>query len=79
VAITATAVLHFERREFLRLQLQHLLSILKDKPGLAAPKFSQIIAAIGMGRDEVLWYFHHVDQQAPSKKCTSFLEPEVSL
>mgnify|MGYP001072088229 CR=1 FL=1 len=58
------------RRDYCRLVLQQTLTLLKEKPGLVCPKLSQVLSLLGMARDEVLWYFKHLDQAHPKKGKT---------
>eukprot|EP01027_Heterolobosea_sp_BB2_P002198 GEZU01003300.1.p1 GENE.GEZU01003300.1~~GEZU01003300.1.p1 ORF type:complete len:1155 (-),score=459.14 GEZU01003300.1:483-3947(-) len=50
-----------DRRIYLRLQLRSLLLLLTDSPGLIGPKFPLILAGLALAKEEVMWYFRHMD------------------
>ena len=51
--------LHKERRSFIQGGLSNLLQLLRDVPGMLAPKFPEVMAAMAMAQAEVRTYFLH--------------------
>ncbi len=60
--------LHHQRRVYVRLELQNLLSLLRDKPGLLAPKATLLLSVLAMARDEIMWLVRHQTGPLP-KGC----------
>ncbi|KAJ3030355.1 Nck-associated protein 1 [Rhizophlyctis rosea] len=58
---------HKDRRDYLRHQLKQILCLCDDH-AILCTKFMVIISAIGFAKDEILWYFHHLDADVASKK-----------
>jgi NCK-associated protein 1 len=70
---------HFKERTYLRLQLQTFLTMLKDFPGLAGPKFQLVMAALHLTKMEIYWYFTHYEKQ-PKKNAKKYRElPQTDL
>ena len=51
--------MHKERRSFIQGGLSNLLQLLRDVPGMLAPKFPEVMAALAMAQAEVRTYFLH--------------------
>lgn len=52
---------HREKRSYLRGEMKRLAHLCSDTPGLLGPKFPMVLAALSMGKAELLWYFYHKD------------------
>ncbi|KAJ3166104.1 hypothetical protein HDU88_003651 [Geranomyces variabilis] len=61
--------LHRDRREYLRHQIKQMICLSSDR-GIICAKFPKVASALGFARDEVLWYFYHLDLDAGGKKRT---------
>lgn len=66
---------HSERRIYVRQELEALWSLLRDKPALLGPKFLIVIAALSLAKEELFWYFRHVEG-APPDKLKKVYKPE---
>eukprot|EP01119_Soliformovum_irregulare_P005153 TRINITY_DN1660_c0_g1_i1.p1 TRINITY_DN1660_c0_g1~~TRINITY_DN1660_c0_g1_i1.p1 ORF type:complete len:1147 (-),score=374.72 TRINITY_DN1660_c0_g1_i1:168-3608(-) len=66
---------HKEKRIYLRQELNSLVQLCTDQPGLLGPKFPLILSALSMAKSEVFWYFSHL-KQAPPKGGKKFTEEE---
>jgi NCK-associated protein 1 len=51
-----------------RLELQNLLALLRDKPGLLGPKMTLLLSGLAMAREEVMWLARHQTGPLP-KGC----------
>ncbi|GAM28510.1 hypothetical protein SAMD00019534_116860 [Acytostelium subglobosum LB1] len=58
---------HYEKRIYLRQELDAMWNLFRDKPCLLAPKINVLLAALSMAKEEVLWYFRHLDAVPPEK------------
>eukprot|EP01133_Synstelium_polycarpum_P006513 gene6513-7543_t len=58
---------HYEKRIYLRQELEAMWNLFRDKPCLLAPKINVLFAALSMAKDEVYWYFRHIDVIPPEK------------
>jgi NCK-associated protein 1 len=53
---------HQQRRIYLRQELESLLNLMKDTPGLLGPKTMLILSALSYAKEEILWVFRHRDK-----------------
>ncbi|XP_017123049.1 LOW QUALITY PROTEIN: membrane-associated protein Hem [Drosophila gunungcola] len=60
-AVQKAALMHRERRKFLRTALKELALIMTDQPGLLGPKAIFIFIGLCLARDEILWLLRHND------------------
>jgi len=74
--VSTCPIFHHERRTFLRLQLYQTYELLLDKPAVVVPKLSLLCSLLGMARDEVLWYFRHLDKPAPKNSKAKFRDED---
>ncbi|KYQ89693.1 component of SCAR regulatory complex [Tieghemostelium lacteum] len=58
---------HAERRVYIRQELEAMWNLFRDKPCLLAPKINVLLAALSMAKEEIFWYFRHVDVIPPEK------------
>lgn len=66
-AFLNTGKYHRDRRVYLKQELNMLKHLLKDTPGLIAPKLPLILSALSFAKDEVLWWFRHRNPPSKSK------------
>eukprot|EP00164_Ancoracysta_twista_P002075 GFYU01002736.1.p1 GENE.GFYU01002736.1~~GFYU01002736.1.p1 ORF type:complete len:1155 (-),score=375.87 GFYU01002736.1:160-3624(-) len=80
--VNTTSLSHRERRQFLKSELTSMYHFLKDTPGLIAPKFQAVLCGLHMAKDEVVWYFKHLDVPPPKSKGKwsdqEFRDPSIS-
>ena len=55
------------RRSYIFAELQTWRKLLKISPGLLAPRFPQILAALSFAKSEILSYFQHVGMSLPGQ------------
>lgn len=60
-ALQKAALMHRERRKFLRTALKELGLVLTDQPGLLGPKALYVLIGLCYARDEILWLLRHND------------------
>ncbi|KAJ3021788.1 Nck-associated protein 1 [Thoreauomyces humboldtii] len=65
----SAAVFHKDRRDYLRHQIKQMICLSSDKR-IICTRFPMVASALGFARDEVLWYFHHLDHEVAGKKRT---------
>ncbi|EFA80340.1 component of SCAR regulatory complex [Heterostelium album PN500] len=58
---------HNEKRIYIRQELEAMWNLFRDRPCLLAPKINVLIAALSMAKDEIFWYFRHIDAIPPEK------------
>lgn len=68
-AMQKAALMHRERRKFLRTALKELALILTDQPGLLGPKALYVLIGLCYARDEILWLLRHNDNPPISSKA----------
>ncbi|KAI8995850.1 Nck-associated protein 1 [Gaertneriomyces semiglobifer] len=68
--MTSAPVFHKDRRDYLRHQLKQMLCLCKDQR-VVCQKFPMVASALGFARDEVLWYFHHLEHDPSSTRRKS--------
>lgn len=56
---------HRQMRAYVRQELEALICMIEEFPGLIGPKFQTIMHALTMARDEILWFFRHKTSQPP--------------
>jgi len=76
-AILKGHISHRQRRIYLRQELNNLVNIFADKPGLLGPKFQTALCALSLSKEEVLWYFRHIKAQAPKLYGKKINEDEI--
>ncbi|KAI8825002.1 Nck-associated protein 1 [Fimicolochytrium jonesii] len=69
--VTANAasnqLLHKDRRDYLRHQLKQMTCLTSDSAILCL-KFPVVTSALGFARDEILWYFNHLELDTGKKR-----------
>jgi NCK-associated protein 1 len=68
-ATTKCGEIRRERRSFLSGEISQLVTLFTDVPGLIAPKFPMVLAALSMARTEVLYYFAHLQVDIPKARA----------
>uniref|UniRef100_A0A671E5C3 NCK associated protein 1 like n=1 Tax=Rhinolophus ferrumequinum TaxID=59479 RepID=A0A671E5C3_RHIFE len=58
---------HCQRREFLRIAVKELVTVLTDEPGLLGPKALYAFMALSFIRDEVTWLVRHSENVTKTK------------
>ncbi|EGG24359.1 component of SCAR regulatory complex [Cavenderia fasciculata] len=58
---------HYEKRIYVRQELEAMYNLFRDRPCLLAPKFNVLLAALSMAKDEIFWYFRHHESTPPEK------------
>lgn len=58
---------HKERRIFIKHELTTLCNLFLDTPGLLAPKFPLVLAALSYAKEEILWWFRNKNPPNKSK------------
>eukprot|EP01125_Pyxidicula_operculata_P020595 TRINITY_DN7641_c0_g1_i1.p1 TRINITY_DN7641_c0_g1~~TRINITY_DN7641_c0_g1_i1.p1 ORF type:complete len:1170 (-),score=225.67 TRINITY_DN7641_c0_g1_i1:25-3507(-) len=66
--ISESGTVHRNTRFYLRHELQSLLSLVRDTPGLLGPKFPLILAALGYAKHEIFVFFRHYNKTVKSKQ-----------
>ena len=59
---------HRQRRLYIQCELRTLVDLSKDVPGLLAPKFPMVLAALSFARAELLWVLMHKGQLPPKHR-----------
>ena len=59
---------HRQRRLYIQCELRTLVDLSKDVPGLLAPKFPMVLAALSFARAELLWVLMHKGQMPPKHR-----------
>lgn len=59
---TAGWASHEERRLFLSQELQGLVAMARDTPALIPFKLNVMLGALAMAREEIFWYFRHIER-----------------
>ncbi|KND04510.1 uncharacterized protein SPPG_00238 [Spizellomyces punctatus DAOM BR117] len=67
VTATTAPIFHKERRDYLRHQIKQMLCLCGERRILCS-KFPMVASAMGFARDEILWYFYHLDMDAMGKR-----------
>jgi len=76
---TLTAGLkHRERRSYLRGEMNTLIQLFNQLPGLLAPKFPMVMTALKMAKTEILWHFRHIDQPTVKSRIKHYSEENYS-
>ena len=78
LAVASGGALHRAVRCTLAQELQRLLSLLQAAPGILAPKFPLVLAALACARGEITWYLHHACKP-PAKDSAFFGTTATSL
>ncbi len=68
---------HRLRRIYVRQELNALLHLFQDKPGLMAPKFQLLLCALSFAKEEIFWYFRHVKTPPPKAAAKRLTEDEM--
>eukprot|EP00026_Physarum_polycephalum_P000270 Phypoly_transcript_00270.p1 GENE.Phypoly_transcript_00270~~Phypoly_transcript_00270.p1 ORF type:complete len:988 (-),score=126.97 Phypoly_transcript_00270:2585-5365(-) len=67
---------HLERRVYVRQELEALYLLFRDKPALLGPKMQILWAALSLAKEEIFWYFRHLDTIPPEKLKKSYKAEE---
>ena len=64
----------------MRQELDALYLLFRDKPALLGPKMQILWAALSLAKEEIFWYFRHLDTPPPEKLKKSYkVSPFISL
>eukprot|EP01104_Vermistella_antarctica_P018181 TRINITY_DN6651_c0_g2_i1.p1 TRINITY_DN6651_c0_g2~~TRINITY_DN6651_c0_g2_i1.p1 ORF type:complete len:1159 (+),score=342.64 TRINITY_DN6651_c0_g2_i1:203-3679(+) len=69
---------HGLRRTFVRQEMQVILNLVEDYPGLVAPKTQLILSLLSLARQEIFWYFRHKTTPAPKAAAKHYREEDYS-
>ena len=75
-ATTSAGLKHRERRSYLRGEMATLIQLFNQLPGLTAPKFPMVMAALRMSKAELCWYFRHKGQNTVKSRQKHYNEDE---
>ena len=76
---TLTAGLkHRERRSYLRGEISTLIQLFNQLPGLIAPKFPMVMAALRLAKGELLWHFRHKNQPTVKSRQKHYSEADYN-
>jgi len=68
-AYIRTSEVRRERRSYLCGEMLNLAALFRDTPGLIAPKFPMVLAALAMAKAEVVYYFSHLTHDSSKLKA----------
>lgn len=82
-SVTEASRRHLERRVYVRQELEALYHLFRDKPALLGPKIQILWAALSLAKEEIFWYFRHLDTMPPEKlkkayKAEDFRDKRIS-
>ncbi|XP_006006697.1 nck-associated protein 1-like [Latimeria chalumnae] len=77
-ALLNNAILHRERRNFLRVAVKELAQVLSDKPGLLGPKALFVFMALSFSRDEVYWLVRHAENMTKVKNPEDYMDTHLA-
>lgn len=77
--VTSSPGYHYDRRQFLRLQLYQTYELLREKPAMIVPKLSLVLASLSMAKEEILWYFRHTEKPSPKSSKGIRSPPDFSF
>lgn len=67
-AAMVSGVQHASTRRFLKSEIQSMVHLLTDFPGVIGPKMDIVLAALSMVKEEVLYYFSHYYADTKNQK-----------
>uniref|UniRef100_A0A671DXV3 NCK associated protein 1 like n=1 Tax=Rhinolophus ferrumequinum TaxID=59479 RepID=A0A671DXV3_RHIFE len=69
---------HCQRREFLRIAVKELVTVLTDEPGLLGPKALYAFMALSFIRDEVTWLVRHSENVTKTKTPEDYADSSIA-
>uniref|UniRef100_H9H7D3 NCK associated protein 1 like n=1 Tax=Monodelphis domestica TaxID=13616 RepID=H9H7D3_MONDO len=69
---------HWQRRQFLRIAVKELDTVLMDEPGLLGPKALLAFLALSFVRDEVNWLIRHAENVTKTKTPEDYVDPYIA-
>ncbi|XP_012887885.1 PREDICTED: nck-associated protein 1-like [Dipodomys ordii] len=77
-AITNSGQFHCQRRQFLRMAVKELETVLTDEPGLLGPKALFAFMALSFIRDEVTWLVRHTENVTKTKTPEDYADSSIA-
>ncbi|EPQ09530.1 Nck-associated protein 1 [Myotis brandtii] len=69
---------HCQRRQFLRMAVKELETVLTDEPGLLGPKALYTFMALSFIRDEVTWLVRHMENVTKTKTPEDYTDSSIA-
>ncbi|XP_023112886.1 nck-associated protein 1-like isoform X4 [Felis catus] len=69
---------HCQRRQFLRMAVKELETVLTDEPGLLGPKALYAFMALSFIRDEVTWLVRHTENVTKTKTPEDYVDSSIA-
>eukprot|EP00071_Canis_lupus_P033192 XP_022266749.1 nck-associated protein 1-like isoform X2 [Canis lupus familiaris] len=69
---------HCQRRQFLRMAVKELETVLTDEPGLLGPKALYVFMALSFIRDEVTWLVRHTENVTKTKTPEDYADSSIA-
>uniref|UniRef100_A0A8C2S213 NCK associated protein 1 like n=1 Tax=Capra hircus TaxID=9925 RepID=A0A8C2S213_CAPHI len=69
---------HSQRRQFLRIAVKELETVLTDEPGLLGPKALYAFMALSFIRDEVTWLVRHTENVTKTKTPEDYVDSSIA-
>lgn len=66
--LQSSSSFHRERRKYLQMAIEEMVSVLSDQPGLLGPKLLLVLMALSHARDEIQWLVRHKYHPPPKGK-----------
>ncbi|XP_066225784.1 nck-associated protein 1-like isoform X2 [Saccopteryx leptura] len=76
--ITNSGQFHCRRRQFLRMAVKELETVLTDEPGLLGPKALYAFMALSFIRDEVTWLVRHTENVTKTKTPEDYADSSIA-
>ncbi|XP_036064892.1 nck-associated protein 1-like isoform X1 [Onychomys torridus] len=77
-AIANSGQFHCQRRQFLRIAVKELETVLNDEPGLLGPKALFAFMALSFIRDEVTWLVRHTENVTKTKTPEDYSDSSIA-
>ncbi|XP_069898349.1 nck-associated protein 1-like isoform X2 [Dipodomys merriami] len=77
-AIANSGQFHCQRRQFLRMAVKELETVLTDEPGLLGPKALFAFMALSFIRDEVTWLVRHTENVTKTKTPEDYADSSIA-
>uniref|UniRef100_A0A8C2Y0K2 Nck-associated protein 1-like n=1 Tax=Capra hircus TaxID=9925 RepID=A0A8C2Y0K2_CAPHI len=77
-AIANSGQFHSQRRQFLRIAVKELETVLTDEPGLLGPKALYAFMALSFIRDEVTWLVRHTENVTKTKTPEDYVDSSIA-
>ncbi|KAM5332875.1 nck-associated protein 1-like [Glossophaga mutica] len=77
-AIANSGQFHCQRRQFLRMAVKELETVLTDEPGLLGPKALYAFMALSFIRDEVTWLVRHSENVTKTKTPEDYTDSSIA-